>query len=128
MKKQPSTLYYLDIYSLLSVDVVKTVASLARVQSFLSRYATSKALELFDIMPEFCSTTPLAREILARIFFEKLDYSKTKEVLERLHLDFPHRLAGMEVSERKKNRNGIYFSISFSCIFIACFYFRIFFC
>ncbi|VDD85704.1 unnamed protein product [Enterobius vermicularis] len=81
----------------LFVDVVKTVASLARVQSFLSRYATSKALELFDIMPEFCSTTPLAREILARIFFEKLDYSKTKEVLERLHLDFPHRLAGMEV-------------------------------
>uniref|UniRef100_A0A0N5AWB8 Cell division cycle protein 27 homolog n=1 Tax=Syphacia muris TaxID=451379 RepID=A0A0N5AWB8_9BILA len=81
----------------LLIDIVQTVASLARVQSFLSRYSTSSALESFESMPEACSTSALGRELLARIYLEMLDYSKTREILERLHIDFPHRLSGMEV-------------------------------
>lgn len=68
------------------------------MQSALSHYKIHLALERLTQMPETCSKSALAKELAARVYLEKLDYQKTKEILEEVHRDYPHRTSGMEVT------------------------------
>ncbi|VDN19482.1 unnamed protein product [Gongylonema pulchrum] len=75
--------------------------SLQRLQTMLqcalAVYKSNLVIERFNKMPEHCQNYGLARELLARAYLEKLDYSKTAEILEAVHNEFPHRVSGMEI-------------------------------
>lgn len=73
----------------------------ALLQAALSKYSTDKAIAIYNEMPADWAKTALAREIIARVYLEKLDYAKARELLEDLHHEYPHRVSGMEVGSQK---------------------------
>ncbi|VDK42705.1 unnamed protein product [Anisakis simplex] len=60
-------------------------------------FLTKKVLERVNSMPARFAETPLVRELAARAYLERLEYNKSRELLESLHKQFPYRVSGMEV-------------------------------
>lgn len=77
--------------------VVEHISWLAMLQCAVATYRSNSVIGRYNLMPEKCKKFALARELLARAYLEKLDYTKATEILEELHREFPHRVAGMEV-------------------------------
>ncbi|VDM36916.1 unnamed protein product [Toxocara canis] len=85
------------LFLLFSVNLVECVCQVALMQSCLSRYKTKKVLERVSNMPTRCAVAPLVRELAARAYLERLEYGKSRELLESLHKQLPYRVSGMEV-------------------------------
>ncbi|KHN70672.1 Cell division cycle protein 27 -like protein [Toxocara canis] len=79
------------------MNLVECVCQVALMQSCLSRYKTKKVLERVSNMPTRCAVAPLVRELAARAYLERLEYGKSRELLESLHKQLPYRVSGMEV-------------------------------
>lgn len=77
--------------------LVEYVSWLATLQCAAAAYRSNSVIGDYNLLPEKCKKFALARELLARAYLEKLDYAKATEILEELHREFPHRVAGMEV-------------------------------
>ncbi|VDM95439.1 unnamed protein product [Thelazia callipaeda] len=77
--------------------VVEYTSWLAMLHCAVAAYQSNGVIDWYGKMPEKCKKFALAREMLARAYLEKLDYTKTIEILEELHREFPHRVSGMEI-------------------------------
>uniref|UniRef100_A0A915PWN8 Cell division cycle protein 27 homolog n=1 Tax=Setaria digitata TaxID=48799 RepID=A0A915PWN8_9BILA len=84
-------------WSALFTTVVEHISWLAMLQCAVATYRSNSVIGRYNLMPERCKKFALARELLARAYLEKLDYTKATEILEELHREFPHRVAGMEI-------------------------------
>ncbi|EJD74714.1 TPR Domain containing protein [Loa loa] len=84
-------------WSALFTTVVEHISWLAMLQCAVATYRSNSVIGRYNLMPEKCKKFALARELLARAYLEKLDYTKATEILEELHQEFPHRVAGMEI-------------------------------
>uniref|UniRef100_A0A0R3S025 Cell division cycle protein 27 homolog n=1 Tax=Elaeophora elaphi TaxID=1147741 RepID=A0A0R3S025_9BILA len=84
-------------WSALFTTMVEHISWLAMLQCAVATYRSNSVIGRYNLMPEKCKKFALARELLARAYLEKLDYTKATEILEELHREFPHRVAGMEI-------------------------------
>ncbi|KAL3998322.1 Tetratricopeptide repeat family protein [Acanthocheilonema viteae] len=84
-------------WSALFTTVVEHISWLAMLQCAVATYRSNSVIGRYNLMPEKCKKFALARELLARAYLEKLDYTKATEILEELRREFPHRVAGMEI-------------------------------
>ncbi|KAK6106838.1 Anaphase-promoting complex cyclosome subunit 3 family protein [Brugia pahangi] len=81
----------------LFTTVVEHISWLAMLQCAVATYRSNSVIGRYNLMPEKCKKFALARELLARAYLEKLDYTRATEILEELRREFPHRVAGMEI-------------------------------
>ncbi|MFH4980838.1 hypothetical protein AB6A40_007547 [Gnathostoma spinigerum] len=79
------------------VDVVECFSALALAQIALCQYDSSAVLDRLETVPPGFISSACPRELSARAYLEKLDYSKAAEILEKLHRDYPYRMSGMEI-------------------------------
>ncbi|MCP9260943.1 Cell division cycle protein 27-like protein [Dirofilaria immitis] len=84
-------------WSTLFTTVIEHISWLAMLQCAVATYKSNSVIGRYNLMPEKCKKFALARELLARAYLEKLDYTKAIEILEELHREFPHRVGGMEI-------------------------------
>ncbi|VDP17238.1 unnamed protein product [Onchocerca flexuosa] len=89
--------YCIADWSTLFTTVIEYISWLAMLQCAVATYRSNSVIGRYNLMPEKCKKFALARELLARAYLEKLDYTKAAEILEELHREFPHRVAGMEI-------------------------------
>ncbi|EJW86261.1 hypothetical protein WUBG_02830, partial [Wuchereria bancrofti] len=81
----------------LFTTMVEHISWLAMLQCAVATYRSNSVIGRYNLMPEKCKKFALARELLARAYLEKLDYTRATEILEELRREFPHRVAGMEI-------------------------------